>query len=234
MRLWLLPSIIILLLISLGPLGANLRVLEPGLGFNLFFLGVALSVVTAVLLAGGAAFAAVSGRAWRRRALAGAVVPILVAVGVIGPNVFTPMKHPIHDITTAIDDDRIQFTPDVAAMRPEAPREDVLAQQESKYPDIEPVYVDSTVPEAWERVVEMAEQMPNWTIEAKDPVRHRLEAVATTDFFHFQDDLVVEVSEDEEEGVRLDMRSRSRVGQSDLGANYQRVLTFLELVEEGL
>ncbi len=53
-----------------------------------------------------------------------------------------------------------------------------------------------------------------------------VEAVATTFWFGFKDDLVVRVTETDEGSV-VDVRSVSRVGQSDIGANAARIQEFL-------
>ena len=54
----------------------------------------------------------------------------------------------------------------------------------------------------------------------------RVEAVATSFWFGFKDDLVVRVQATPS-GSRIDVRSVSRVGQSDLGANAARIEKFL-------
>ena len=59
-----------------------------------------------------------------------------------------------------------------------------------------------------------------------------LEAVDTSFWFGFKDDLVVRVQETSN-GVRIDIRSKSRVGQSDLGVNAKRVLAFIERFTSG-
>jgi uncharacterized protein (DUF1499 family) len=53
-----------------------------------------------------------------------------------------------------------------------------------------------------------------------------VEATDTTFWFGFKDDVVVRVRP-EGEGSRIDVRSMSRVGVSDLGANAERVRKFL-------
>jgi uncharacterized protein (DUF1499 family) len=52
-----------------------------------------------------------------------------------------------------------------------------------------------------------------------------VEATATTFWFGFKDDMVVRVVGDGE-GSRIDLRSMSRVGQSDVGANADRIADF--------
>jgi uncharacterized protein (DUF1499 family) len=56
----------------------------------------------------------------------------------------------------------------------------------------------------------------------------RVEAVATTFWFGFRDDVVVRIRPGAAGGSRVDVRSVSRVGQSDLGANAARIGRILE------
>jgi uncharacterized protein (DUF1499 family) len=64
-----------------------------------------------------------------------------------------------------------------------------------------------------------------WTVVASDPGRGRLEATATTFWFRFTDDIVIRVRP-QDAGSRLDIRSKSRVGRGDLGANARRIRAF--------
>ena len=50
-----------------------------------------------------------------------------------------------------------------------------------------------------------------------------VEATATTFWFGFKDDVVVRAQPAADGGTRVDVRSISRVGQSDLGANAARI-----------
>lgn len=59
-----------------------------------------------------------------------------------------------------------------------------------------------------------------------DPAGGRLEATGTSLLFGFKDDVVVRVT-GTAEGAQVDVRSKSRVGLSDLGANARRIRTFL-------
>ena len=59
------------------------------------------------------------------------------------------------------------------------------------------------------------------------PAEGRLEATETTRWFGFKDDVVVRVSPTSD-GSRVDVRSVSRVGQSDLGVNARRIRAFLD------
>jgi uncharacterized protein (DUF1499 family) len=66
-----------------------------------------------------------------------------------------------------------------------------------------------------------------WEIVDSDPERGRIEATATTFWFGFKDDVVVRVRP-ASEGSRIDVRSVSRVGRSDVGTNAERIEEYLE------
>jgi uncharacterized protein (DUF1499 family) len=66
-----------------------------------------------------------------------------------------------------------------------------------------------------------------------NPGEGRIEAVDTTLLYGFKDDIVVRVQEGAE-GTRVDVRSMSRVGKSDLGMNAKRIRTFLARLRAGL
>ena len=66
-----------------------------------------------------------------------------------------------------------------------------------------------------------------WEIVAADPAAGRIEAVATTFWFGFKDDVSVRITP-AEGASRIDIRSRSRVGRGDAGANARRIRAYLE------
>jgi uncharacterized protein (DUF1499 family) len=68
-----------------------------------------------------------------------------------------------------------------------------------------------------------------WEIIAAVPLEGRIEAVDRTFWFGFKDDVVVRVRA-AAGGSRIDVRSVSRVGRSDVGANARRVRRFLKQV----
>jgi len=67
------------------------------------------------------------------------------------------------------------------------------------------------------------------TVTRDDPVAGEIEAIATTFWFGFEDDLVVRLRE-VEDGTRMDMRSVSRVGLGDMSANANRIAEVIERV----
>ena len=58
----------------------------------------------------------------------------------------------------------------------------------------------------------------------------RVEATEKLAWFGFKDDVVFRVSETSE-GTRVDMRSKSRIGRSDVGVNADRIRQFLTDLE---
>jgi uncharacterized protein (DUF1499 family) len=75
-----------------------------------------------------------------------------------------------------------------------------------------------------------AARAEGWSIDATDPENGRIEASVRSFWFGFVDDVVVQVSP-AEGGSRIDVRSTSRVGVSDLGANAKRVRAFQHAFE---
>ena len=110
----------------------------------------------------------------------------------------------------------------------EGPR--VAQLQHEGYPDIAPLLLRMPPDEAFRRVDRVAMAM-GWDVVARAPQDGRLEAVDTSEWFGFRDDIVVRIRP-EEGGSRIDVRSKSRVGQSDLGVNAKRIRAFLTALRE--
>jgi uncharacterized protein (DUF1499 family) len=138
----------------------------------------------------------------------------------------------IHDITTDSEDPPmfVAVVPHRAgAWNPVTYAGAAVAQQQrAGYPDIVPL--DLPVPP--DRVFPAVESVARgfgWEIVASEPAKGRLEATATTPWFGFKDDVVVRIRA-RDGGSRVDVRSLSRIGGSDLGTNAARVRAFLERV----
>jgi len=71
----------------------------------------------------------------------------------------------------------------------------------------------------------------NWSITAEDAAGRTFQGVAVSSIFHFEDDFTVRVTSGGDGGSRIDMRSKSRVGKSDLGANARRIRRYFEALE---
>lgn len=101
---------------------------------------------------------------------------------------------------------------------------DVAAVQRQVHPEVQPIFTNLGRTEAFQRAFETAEAL-GWEIVAGDPNTGIIEAIDTTTFFRFKDDIVIRISDDGS-GSRIDLRSRSRVGLSDLGKNAARILEY--------
>ena len=137
---------------------------------------------------------------------------------------------PIHDITTdTAHPPEFVATVALRAGAPNPPGYDgkeVAELQHKAYPDIRPLELPAPPRQAFSRALAAAEAM-GWEIVAKDPAAGRIEAVATTPWFGFEDDVVVRVAA-AGRGSRIDIRSKSRVGRSDIGTNAHRIRAYLE------
>lgn len=165
-------------------------------------------------------------------AVAVLLVPALGALGTVGYQVVLGFRVPvIHDITTDPDDPPafVHLAELRAAARAESPAEydglETARRQREGYPDLAPLRLTLAPGDALHRVSQAAERL-GWEVQAVAPLEGRLEATATTKWFGFVDDVVVRVRGDGS-GSLVDIRSKSRVGRSDLGANAARIRLFL-------
>ena len=141
----------------------------------------------------------------------------------------------IHDITTDTENPPVFVS--VLALRKNAPNSavyggpEIAARQHAAYPDIRPLVSDLPPASAFERSLSVARQM-GWNIVDENPAEGRIEATATTRWFGFKDDVVIRIAPSAGAGSRVDIRSVSRVGRSDVGTNARRVRAFLRKFAE--
>ncbi len=220
---------------ALAGLGARWDWWHFTTGFGLLRWGAGIGLTGAVLALTGLAGAAVV----RRRVPLGAAALGLVlgaaAVGLPWWQVHIARSvPPIHDISTDLENPpRFEAVVPLreAAGATNPPPYDgpaVARQQRRAYPDIEAARYREPPGEVL-RAVERTARGLGWEVHAADPAAGRLEATATTFWFGFEDDVVVRVQPEDGGGAtRVDVRSKSRVGVSDVGANAARIRRFLE------
>ncbi|OOG23625.1 hypothetical protein B1C78_10905 [Thioalkalivibrio denitrificans] len=104
---------------------------------------------------------------------------------------------------------------------------DVLTGHTPEYPDIQPQHLRAEPGAVFEAALTVARDA-GWEIVETDAAKGRIEAVATTRFLRFRDDVTILIEPAGQGGSRVDIRSRSRVGRSDLGANARRIRSFQE------
>ncbi|HEY4999301.1 MAG TPA: DUF1499 domain-containing protein [Usitatibacter sp.] len=140
---------------------------------------------------------------------------------------------PIHDITTdTFDPPQFLALTAIRATSPNGAKYggmDVAAQQQKGYPDIKSAILKDPPGKAMQRAIDAARAC-GWEVISSDAPSGRIEATDTTLWFGFKDDIVVRVRPDGA-GSRVDVRSVSRVGQSDLGANAKRVREYLSRLQ---
>ena len=219
---------------SLGAALAHFGVLEPMGGFMLFGLGL-LSALIAGLLGLGALYTtrAGSNRSGRSLAWVG-VVAAVVAVGMLGygqrPGAGAP---PINDISTDLAD------PPAFASDPSGRGRDMsfpagfadTIKATPSYQDLQPIRV-ARPPADVLREAEAAAHALDWEVAGRDPASGRILASQTTRLFRFVDDIVIRVRDDGTGGSVVDVRSKSRDGQGDIGANAARIRRFYEVLPD--
>lgn len=220
-----------LTLLAAGP-GTRFGVWPYATGFLLmriaFFAGLGSATVALVLLV------LPKTRAAGVASLAVALLLGLATAYVPWSGVKTARSLPfIHDITT--DTENPPSFVSILPLRADAPNppeyggEEVAAQQREGYPDLQSLVLPIPVSQAFEEALEAASAM-GWEIVASEAADGRIEATDTTFWFGFKDDVVIRV-EDAAGGTRLDVRSKSRVGRSDVGANAARIRKYLSAFE---
>ncbi len=107
--------------------------------------------------------------------------------------------------------------------------------QRRSYPDILPLRVDLPVRAAYDAAMKVIANRKWLVVDARPPTAPGrpgvIEAVARTTLMDFRDDVVVRVTP-EQNGSRIDVRSASRYGLSDFGANAKRIAALLTDIDE--
>lgn len=207
-----------------GPLASHVELVPPMWGFGLFALGALFGLIALIL--GVVALIRSRGSqpdAWRGCGLGGIAVGLLAIVAV--PTADLP---PINDITTDPEDPPAF----AAASEPDTdpgrdfgyPGAEFAVQQRRAYPDLAPIPSPLSPSDALGRIQTIAVRF-GWRDIRIDPEQQTLEAEDVTTLFRFVDDVVVRVRP-AENGSVIDVRSKSRDGKGDLGANAERIRRF--------
>ncbi|MFT6143398.1 MAG: hypothetical protein ACJAZO_000963 [Myxococcota bacterium] len=93
------------------------------------------------------------------------------------------------------------------------------------YSDLSSEPLAMSAGDAFARAVRIAGEMDAWEVVHTDSDTLQLEAVCTTSLLRFKDDVCIRVTADGD-GARVDMRSRSRLGKHDFGANADRIRAY--------
>lgn len=206
-----------------GPL-VRFDILGWGAGLGLF--------VMAALIAGIGALWSLANLLRRR---GGTLAVIAAAVGLAALAVPVAVvansadKPPINDISTDTENPPA-FKAITAAMRGEdaSPIDYNPAfapQQARAYPQVRPLDLPVPPGQAFDLAMKACDE--GWQIVLADRATGRIEAVEQSAWWGFRDDVVIQLTATPN-GTRVDVRSKSRVGESDLGANARRIAAYLD------
>jgi len=158
----------------------------------------------------------------------GAGVPAAIVLG-------ARAAPPIHDITTDLQNPPafVAITADLRGpgTNPVSYDPAIAEKQAAAYPLIRPVRL-AMAPDAAFARAEAAARAMGWEIVATDATALRIEATATVPWWGFKDDVVVSLTP-AGDGTIVDVRSKSRVGQGDLGVNAKRISDYLAKLANG-
>lgn len=137
---------------------------------------------------------------------------------------------PIHDISTDLVN-----PPEFVAIVPlradasnpvEYAGAETAEQQRTAYPDLQTLTYSQSKPELIEAAKQTMENL-GWELVNTDADKGIIEATDTTTWFGFKDDVVVRVTDNGGERL-VDIRSKSRIGRSDMGKNAARIHGFID------
>ncbi len=231
----------------IGALGSGRELWDFRVGFKFLrwsFYAVAAGGVLAIV----AAIAARRGAA--RLAIVNLVIlGIALAYCLYMGNMYRSARAavPIHDVTTNVDDyprfyrltvreDNLSAIPDLGRRDLAAlpPRERWKAVHRIAYPDLQSIRLQGEVDQIVRRAEALARER-GWEVVTVDPREGVVEAVDTSRWFRFKDNVIVRVRplSDQAGAAMVDMRSISRVGVSDTGVNARRIRDFLRDLSNG-
>lgn len=183
--------------------------------------------------AGAGVIAALAGLVvWLRRrrrgsgaVLLGLILSLPVAGLGVAFDIAARTTPPINDISTDTEDPPVFW---FTATPSDYPAQNA-GPQRAAYPDMRPLELPVSADEAFAAVLALVEER-GWEVLSADPAESQIEAIARSRLFGFEDEVAIRITETET-GARIDMRSRSRLGQIDRGANARRIEAFLTDLE---
>ncbi|HKZ76899.1 MAG TPA: DUF1499 domain-containing protein [Pyrinomonadaceae bacterium] len=228
-------ALLTVLLAILGSLGTRWGWWPFRVGF-IAMLGAVLCGLTAIVLAivgliGTRRGKSKYGGKW---AFAGLIISLIVLALPLSLTISGFRLPPIHDITT--DTEKPPSFVAILQLRKDADNPsdyggpEVAAQQQKAYPNVRPATLAVSPSEAFTKALGVARQT-GWEIVDANAGEGRIEATARTFWFGFKDDVVIRVTP-AGTGSRVDIRSVSRVGTSDVGANAKRIEKFLNKLSQ--
>ena len=217
-----------------GTIGAHFGWLAPFLGFQIMLLGFFISIlgVTASIVAILVTFLTAGREAGRVRSVVGLILCLAIIIP-IAEIVATTRKYPlINDITTDTSNPP-EFVPtaqlpasQVSRMKYNAVKYATAQRSSPVYAGLGPLHMPGNPNDVFKKAEIIAGEFPGWRITNNNEQTRTLQGVATSAIFQFKDDFVIEVRPAPGGGSLVEMRSKSRDGTGDLGANHNRIKSF--------
>ena len=227
----LLISVALVWLFPLCALGARFNIWGYKTAFSLL-AGCALTAAIILALAGVGLISAIRQKNEKAKHRAMLVIFILVVpMGVLFSFAYKASQVPkIHDISTDLVNppEFVHLAERAEELNSLEIKPEVIALQKQHYVGLVGLILPLSKDQALQRAAAVAKRL-GWQNLMLDAEQGTLEAIDTSFWFGFKDDIVVRVMAQEPQQVKLDLRSVSRVGQSDLGKNAQRIEDFLKL-----
>ena len=153
------------------------------------------------------------------------IVPILFGAFMFKYNA---IKYPrINDVTTNIENPP-SFWEMPSPM--EYPKEKFAKLQKNGYPDLKSLKLNYPINDVFKKTLKIVKEN-KWELISEDIDEGQVEAISKSLLFGFKDEVVIRLKE--EHGTTIvDIRSRSRVGQIDRGANAKRIRSLLEALQQ--
>jgi uncharacterized protein (DUF1499 family) len=217
-------------LLPVGALGTRLGLWSFQIGLLLLASGTLLAALAVVLGLVALVVVVRKGRIADRPLLTIGLIVGAAIVGLMGVQMSAARSvPPIHNISTDMVDPP-SFDVVITLREPtsnplEYDSEKLAPQQTAAYPNVKTLVTERDANASFDRAMEVLSGM-GLEIVNTDREAGRIEATATSFWFGFKDDLVVRIRPSPS-GSIVDLRSVSRVGQSDIGMNAKRIEEFI-------
>lgn len=201
------------------------RIVAPIASFGITALGMLVGVIALILAAILALRSGLSGQTWI--ALLGAIPAAALVFSLVGAR----GAPAINDITT----DRVYPPAFTHAQtlpanfgRDMSYPESFKAIVDKAYPEVRSLGLTGKRDDVFAKALGLARSREGWEVTSSlvNDKESIIEGTATSRLFGFVDDFVIRIA-DADTGVVVDMRSKSRDGKGDLGANAARIKAFL-------
>ncbi|MDN3640155.1 DUF1499 domain-containing protein [Simiduia curdlanivorans] len=230
--LWIQVGLLVVLLLSM--LANKFALVEFKLAFLTFYKAIQVVILVSALGLVGLIVA------WWRKQTASirpalftvllGLAPVLMVLAIVGQGLKVPA---IHNITTDLQNPPefvLAYENRAEGLNSlDAPSDAVRDMQRDYYPQLGSLTLAHTPAQSFELALAACKGL-GLEVTHSDQSTGHIEAIEETLFFGFKDDVVIRVMP-VEAGSQIDLRSVSRVGRSDLGANAKRIERILAAIK---